>query len=150
MSLRTIRNIFAPAMLTLAACSSVAQATTYTMFKDPNCGCCDHWADHVREGMDAEIAVTQSTQMGAVKDEHGVPAQLRSCHTMIVDGYVIEGHVPAADIERLLEERPTGVRGLAVPGMPIGSPGMEMGDRTQPYQVLAFGDAGVSVFASYQ
>lgn len=69
---------------------------------------------------------------------------------MIVDGYVIEGHVPAADIERLLAERPEGVRGIAVPGMPIGSPGMEMGNRTQPYQVIAFGDAGMSVFASYE
>ena len=144
----TFRRLFAPALLALAACSSAAQAAT--MFKDPNCGCCDHWADHVREGMETEVAVTPSADMAAVKDEHGVPAQLRSCHTMIVDGYVIEGHVPAADIERLLEERPEGVRGLAVPGMPIGSPGMEMGNRTQPYQVVAFGDAGMSVFASYE
>ncbi len=147
---RSFRRFVAPALLALAACSSAAQAATYTMFKDPNCGCCDHWADHVREGMETEVAVTQSTDMGAVKDEHGVPAQLRSCHTMIVDGYVIEGHVPAAEIERLLAERPEGVRGLAVPGMPIGSPGMEMGDRTQAYQVIAFGDAGMSVFASYE
>jgi hypothetical protein len=69
---------------------------------------------------------------------------------MVVDGYVIEGHVPAADIARLLRERPEGIKGLAVPGMPIGSPGMEMGDRTQPYQVIAFGSAGRSVFASYE
>lgn len=144
------RRLVAPALLALAACSSAAQAATYTMFKDPNCGCCDHWAGHVREGMETEVAVTQSADMAAVKDEHGVPAQLRSCHTMIVDGYVIEGHVPAADIARLLEERPEGVRGLAVPGMPIGSPGMEMGNRAQPYQVIAFGDAGMAVFASYE
>nr|WP_305958403.1 DUF411 domain-containing protein [Aurantiacibacter sp. 219JJ12-13]MDP5261760.1 DUF411 domain-containing protein [Aurantiacibacter sp. 219JJ12-13] len=150
MTTPALRRFLAPALLALAACSTAAQAATYTMFKDPNCGCCDHWADHVREGMEAEVAVTQSADMAAVKDEHAVPAQLRSCHTMIVDGYVIEGHVPAADIERLLAERPEGVRGLAVPGMPIGSPGMEMGDRTQPYQVIAFGDAGISVFSSYE
>jgi len=149
MNTRSIRRFVAPALLALAACSSAAQAATYTMFKDPNCGCCDHWADHVREGMEAEVAVSESADMASVKDTHGVPQQLRSCHTMIVDGYVIEGHVPAAEIERLLEERPEGVRGLAVPGMPIGSPGMEMGNRTQPYQVIAFGDAGMTVFASY-
>ncbi len=150
MNTSSFRRLIAPALLALAACSSAAQAATYTMFKDPNCGCCDHWADHVREGMEAEVTIAQSTDMGVVKDEHGVPAQLRSCHTMIVDGYVIEGHVPAADIERLLAERPDGVRGLAVPGMPVGSPGMEMGDRTQPYQVIAFGDAGMSAFATYE
>ncbi len=146
----SFRQLVAPALLALAACSSAAQAATYTMFKDPNCGCCDQWADHVREGMDAEVAAVHSTDMAAVKDTHGVPVRLRSCHTMIVDGYVIEGHVPAAEIARLLEQRPAGVRGLAVPGMPIGSPGMEMGDRTQPYQVIAFGDAGMSVFATYE
>ncbi len=150
MTIKSLRRFLTPALLALAACSSAAQAATYTMFKDPNCGCCDHWADHVREGMETEIAVSQTSEMAAVKEEHGVPAHLRSCHTMIVDGYVIEGHVPAADIARLLAERPEGVRGLAVPGMPVGSPGMEMGDRTQAYQVIAFGEAGMSVFSSYE
>ncbi len=144
------RRLFAPVLLTLAACSSVAQAASYEMFRDPNCGCCENWAAHMHEGMGAEVTVTDSNDMTGIKDEHGVPAELRSCHTMIVDGYVIEGHVPAADVARLLEERPEGVKGLAVPGMPIGSPGMEMGERTQPYQVIAFGDAGLSVFASYE
>ncbi|WP_235913456.1 DUF411 domain-containing protein [Croceibacterium salegens] len=141
----------APALLmALAACSNAAQAASYTMFRDPNCGCCEEWADHVHAGMQAEIAVEERSDMGAIKDREGVPADLRSCHTMVVDGYVIEGHVPAADIARLLRERPEGIEGLAVPGMPIGSPGMEMGDRTQPYQVIAFGSAGRSVFASYE
>ena len=150
MTHRIIRRFVAPALMALAACSSAAQAAAYTMFKDPNCGCCDQWADHVREGMETEIAVTQSEDMASVKDAHAVPQDLRSCHTMIVDGYVIEGHVPAADIARLLEERPEDVRGLAVPGMPVGSPGMEMGNRTQPYQVIAFGDEGNFVFSSYE
>lgn len=87
--------------------------------------------------------------MAAVKDGHQVPDELRSCHTMVVDGYVIEGHVPAADIARLLRERPAGVEGLAVAGMPLGSPGMEMNGQTQPYQVIAFGKSGRTVFNSY-
>ena len=84
-----------------------------------------------------------------IKDRLGVPRELRSCHTMVVEGYVIEGHVPAEDVARLLAERPEGVTGIAVPGMPVGSPGMEMGERVQPYQVIAFGEAGQSVFASH-
>ena len=147
-------NRFRPAMASallfaLGACSNAAQAAEYTMFRDPSCGCCEQWAEHVRHGMNAEIAVKDSADMAAVKDDNGVPGELRSCHTMVVEGYVIEGHVPAADIQRLLRERPAGVRGLAVAGMPLGSPGMEMGDRTQPYQVIAFGEAGRSVFNSY-
>jgi len=133
----------------LAACSGVAQAASYTMFRDPNCGCCEAWAAHIREGLHADVAVQDSADMGAVKDREGVPEELRSCHTMIVDGYVIEGHVPAADIARLLRELPAGVEGMAVAGMPLGSPGMEMDGRTQPYQVIAFGKAGRTVFSRY-
>ena len=133
----------------LTACSGAAQAANYTMFRDPNCGCCEAWAAHIREGLHADVAVQDSADMGAIKDREGVPDELRSCHTMIVDGYVIEGHVPAGDVARLLRERPADVEGLAVAGMPLGSPGMEMGGRTQPYQVIAFGPAGKRVFASY-
>lgn len=142
-------RLLAVAMLGLAACSQVAQAATYEMFRDPGCGCCLAWARHVDEAVEEAVTVTDSADMAGVKDRLGVPANLRSCHTMVVDGYVIEGHVPAADIERLLAERPEGVTGLAVPGMPVGSPGMEMGGRVQPYQVIAFGPAGSAVFTSY-
>jgi hypothetical protein len=149
--LNRLRPAFAGTLLlALAACANAAQAASYTMFRDPGCGCCEEWAKHVRHGMEAEVAVQESADMAAVKNERGVPAELRSCHTMVVDGYVIEGHVPAADIQRLLAERPAGVDGLAVPGMPIGSPGMEVGNRTQPFQVIAFGDGGYSVFNSYE
>ncbi|MBD59835.1 MAG: metal-binding protein [Citromicrobium sp.] len=139
----------APALLALAACSTAVQAATYEMFRDPNCGCCELWADHVRAEAEAEIAETTTQDMAAIKAANGVPQDLWSCHTMIVDGYVIEGHVPAADIARLLAERPAGVKGLAVPGMPLGSPGMDMGNRKQAFQVIAFGEKGRSVFASY-
>ncbi len=136
-------------LLALAACSGAAQAASYTMFRDPGCGCCEDWAAHVREGLGANVVVEERADMAAVKDREGVPVNLRSCHTMIVDGYVIEGHVPAADVARLLREHPEGIGGLAVAGMPMGSPGMEMNGRTQPYRVIAFGKSGATVFNSY-
>ena len=148
-TLRSRRSWAAAALLTLAACSNAAQAATYTMFRDPNCGCCLKWADHVERAARAEVASVDSTQMARVKTERGVPQELWSCHTMDVEGYVIEGHVPAAAIEKLLRERPEGLTGLAVPGMPFGSPGMEAGERLQSYQVIAFGSSGQRVFASY-
>ncbi len=143
------KSLASVSLVLLAACSNVAQAATYTMIRDPGCGCCLNWAAHVETGMSAEVSSVDSTDMAAVKTQNGVPQNLRSCHTMLVEGYVIEGHVPADAIEKLLRERPTGVTGLAVPGMPLGSPGMEAGDRVQPYQVIAFGPAGQKVYASY-
>ena len=136
--------------LLAAACTGAAQAAPYVMFRDPGCGCCHKWAEHVRTGLQAEVEMREDVPMTQVKANRGIPVELASCHTMEVEGYVIEGHVPAADIQRLLRERPESVKGLAVAGMPLGSPGMEMGGRTQPYQVIAFGDFGQRVFATYQ
>jgi hypothetical protein len=119
------------------------------VYKDATCGCCALWVEHLRKaGFSA--TVTDAEDMTAVKAKYGVPNQARSCHTAIVDGYVIEGHVPAVDVQRLLKERP-GAVGLAVPGMPIGSPGMEVASvKPQPYDVLAFDKAGrTTVFASH-
>eukprot|EP01013_Petalomonas_cantuscygni_P038145 TRINITY_DN69186_c0_g1_i1.p2 TRINITY_DN69186_c0_g1~~TRINITY_DN69186_c0_g1_i1.p2 ORF type:complete len:155 (-),score=19.55 TRINITY_DN69186_c0_g1_i1:608-1072(-) len=135
-------------LVSLAACSTAAQAARYTMYRDAGCGCCLKWADHAAEGLEAEVTA-ENADMQMVKDLHGVPAGLRSCHTMIVEGYVIEGHVPAEAIRKLLREKPQDVTGIAVPGMPVGSPGMEQGDLKQPYQVIAFGPRGQRVFASY-
>jgi len=135
--------------LLLSACTGAAQAATFTMFRDPECGCCKAWAAHVQQGEKHEVATVDHPDMASVKAQHGVPDDLRSCHTMIADGYVIEGHVPAADIERLLSEKPGWVQGLAVAGMPLGSPGMEAGGRVQSYQVVAFGNGRREVFASY-
>ncbi|RPF71018.1 DUF411 domain-containing protein [Aurantiacibacter spongiae] len=131
----------------LTACA--AQAASVTMYRDPGCGCCLGWADHMEHGGRHDVAAVDHPDMAAIKAEHGVPIELRSCHTATVDGYVIEGHVPAADVERLLDRRPAGVTGLAVAGMPVGSPGMEQGGRHQPYQVIAFGPAGRALWASY-
>ena len=121
-----------------------ADAPTLTVYKSPTCGCCTAWAEYmVREGF--RVETEDVTDLAAVKDSLGVPADLGSCHTGVVsDGearYVVEGHVPAEPVRRLLAERPA-ARGLAVPGMPIGSPGMEQGSLRQPYDVLVVGEDG--------
>jgi hypothetical protein len=124
------------------------------MFRSPNCGCCLAWLEHMRGflaslGDEGDVRAVSHPDMNAFKDEKGVPRDLRSCHTSIIEGYVIEGHVPAADIARLLKERPEGVTGIAVAGMPVGSPGMEYQNMLQPYRVIAFGPEGRSVWANY-
>ena len=133
----------------VAACTSAAQAAPYVMYRDPGCGCCLGWAAHAREHLSHEVEVREVLPMADVKTRLGVPAVLASCHTTVIEGYVIEGHVPAREIRRLLADRPEDVRGLAVAGMPLGSPGMEAGGRVQPYQVVAFGDFGQRVYATY-
>ncbi|MEH6702919.1 DUF411 domain-containing protein [Parasphingorhabdus sp.] len=144
------KPLLASALFTLlAACTSAAQAAPLVMFRDPGCGCCEKWAEHIETNMKQDVETRNSNDMAAVKDANGVPGALRSCHTMIVEGYVIEGHVPAEAIAKLLREKPAGVKGLAVAGMPVGSPGMEYQNQTQPYQVIAFGESGQLVFASY-
>ena len=112
-----------------------------TVYRSPTCGCCKAWEDHLREA-GYTVESIETAAVSEVKAEHNVPRPLQSCHTALVEGYVIEGHVPAADIARLLSERPD-IRGLAVPGMPAGSPGMEVpGRAAQPYEVYAFTDGG--------
>jgi hypothetical protein len=120
---------------------------TITVYKDPGCGCCKSWIEHlIKHGYRVDTKDTPA--MAEIKRTLGVPEALTSCHTAVVNGYLIEGHVPAADIARLLKEKPK-VAGLAVPGMPMGSPGME-GPRPQHYQVLAFDKNGKTrIFASY-
>ena len=122
--------------------------TTATVYKDPNCGCCNKWIEHLTRA-DFVVDAFNREDMTQVKAELGVPNALESCHTALIDGYVVEGHVPVADIERLLTERPDAL-GLAVPGMPVGSPGMEYGDEREPYEVVLFGSDGQqSVFARH-
>ena len=114
-----------------------------TVYKSPTCGCCSLWGRHL-EAEGFEVVSVDRTDMASVKDSLGVPDDLVSCHTAVVDGYVVEGHVPAASIRRLLDERPD-ARGLAVPGMPLGSPGMEQGDTRQSYDVLLVDASGEAV-----
>jgi hypothetical protein len=123
--------------------------TSLTVYKDPSCGCCTKWITHVKANGFVPTAKDRS-DMDSLKDSLGVPAALRSCHTAVVGRYVVEGHVPAADVKRLIATAPKGVLGLAVPGMPAGSPGMEVPGRADRYDVIAFGaDGKTSVFASH-
>lgn len=122
--------------------ADVAPGTPITIYKDPDCGCCKLWVDHVtKAGFTATVHDTRD--MDSVKASMGVPAALHSCHTARVGNYTIEGHVPADVIRQLLKEKPAG-RGLAVPGMPAGSPGMEMGGRKDAYDIKLFDKSGKS------
>ena len=127
---------------------TVAAATTVTVFKDPNCGCCKEWVTHLRKHA-FEVVARDTSDLASIKTTARVPRQLNSCHTAFVNGYVVEGHVPAADIQRMLKEKPK-IAGIAVAGMPAGSPGMEVPGRVDRYEVIAFGrDGSTSVFARH-
>ncbi|MCM1983800.1 DUF411 domain-containing protein [Lyngbya confervoides] len=124
------------------------EARQITTYRSPTCGCCGSWVEHMQaQGFQVQDKIVDNLE--GVKRDHNVPEDLAACHTAIVDGYVIEGHVPAADVKRLLTEKPK-VVGIAVPGMPLGSPGMESGNIREPYQVFTFDQAGkTAVFAEH-
>lgn len=118
-----------------------AQGTKIVVYKDATCGCCGHWVEHIKAA-GFRVTVRTRNDLGDIKDRYGISPELMSCHTAIVEGYVIEGHVPADLIQQLLRERPA-VMGLAVPGMPGGAPGME-GAIRERYNVLTFDRSGVT------
>lgn len=147
--LATMRGaILAAVLLPLGAPGAGAQAgTPIAVFKSPTCGCCTKWVEHLRKNGFVPTS-TNVDDMAPVKARHHVPQAAESCHTALVGGYVIEGHVPAADIRRLLQEKPA-VAGLAAPGMPMGSPGME-GASAPPYDVVSFDRQGrTRIFATH-
>lgn len=123
-----------------------AQQPAVVVHKGPNCGCCAGWAQHLKDNGFA-VTVDESADLQVVRWRLGVPADLAACHTAEIDGYVIEGHVPALAVRRLLQERPKAI-GLAVPGMPAGSPGME-GGLAQEYDVVLFGVDGSRRFMRF-
>lgn len=132
---------------TPVAAAAHQTSDSITVYKTPTCGCCAKWVDHLREH-GYHVTTVDQNDLSDVKRRLGVAGPLQSCHTATVGGYVVEGHVPAADIRRLLAERPS-VSGLAVPGMPAGSPGME-GFRSERYDVLTFDKSGATtVFAAH-
>ena len=149
-----IRAVAGAALLTTVARRAdalhSAKPTSIVIYKDPDCGCCKAWVAHLRANEFAPDAKDRS-DMDALKDSLGVPAALRSCHTAVAGRYVIEGHVPAADIKRLLASGQKDVAGIAVPGMPAGSPGMEVpGRAAHRYDVVAFSAAGKTrIFARH-
>lgn len=128
-----------------------AAKTVIQVYKSPTCGCCTAWVEHIKaSGFDTQVFDISDAELQARKARLGVGPRLASCHTAIVNGYVVEGHVPAADIKRMLSEKPA-IAGIAAPGMPVGSPGMEVpGQRGEKYDVVSFTKAGATkVFASH-
>ena len=137
-----------PLLLAVAGRGRAETLPLVSVTRDPSCGCCGGWVDHVRAA-GFPVRVVESDDVNSLKQQLGVPPELASCHTAEVDGYVIEGHVPAAALRRLLAERPAAT-GLAVPGMPAGSPGMDgPGIAAERYEVVLFGPAGQKVFARF-
>ncbi len=144
------RSLFAAlaALPLLHARLAHAASIPIHVYKDPGCGCCTAWVDHLKAAGFA-VKVTETGDTSSVRKRLGMPDRFGGCHTATLENYVIEGHVPAAEIKRLLVMKPPAI-GLAVPGMPVGSPGMEYGNRRDPYQVLLVDRKGRdTVFASY-
>jgi hypothetical protein len=135
-------------LLSLLVSTTAIAETTMTVYRSPTCSCCSKWISHVKQsGFVVNDNVTDD--MDAIKKQHGLPAKLASCHTAMVNGYVIEGHVPAEDIKRLLSTKPA-ITGISAPGMPMGSPGMETSGVADKYQVMLFDkDGGVGVFGEH-
>ena len=118
------------------------------VYKSPTCGCCGAWVDHLKAA-GFTVKVTEVNDTTEQRKRYGFPDRFGSCHTAIVAGYIVEGHVPAAEVKRLLDLKPAAL-GLSVPGMPLGSPGMEVGDRRDPYDVFLIDKSGrETVFAHY-
>ena len=126
--------------------SSAAEERVITVHKDPNCGCCSGWVQHL-QAAGFTVNALETTDLDAVKTRLGVPADLAACHTAQVAGYIVEGHVPALALERFLAEKPNAA-GLAVPGMPVGSPGME-GGAPERYSVVLFGPGGRRTYMTF-
>ncbi len=123
-------------------------AQSIHVYKSPTCGCCTDWVKHMEEN-GFEVEVTETNNLNPIKADAGLTPALASCHTAFIGDYVIEGHVPASDIQRLIAEAPKAT-GLSVPGMPMGSPGMEIGDRKDHYKVILFNEAGQTrIFSQY-
>lgn len=142
-SLRTVFFFFAVLTVSIAA-----QAAEVLVYKSPTCGCCNKWVDHLRAN-GFSVKTEDVNDITPHKIRGGITPHLASCHTAFVNGYTIEGHVPAGDIKRLLKERPK-ILGLAVPGMPIGSPGMEQGAHKEKYEVLSIDYSGnTAVYAQH-
>lgn len=130
----------------LTAPAARADEPVVVVHRDPNCGCCMGWVQHLRDAGFA-VRVEETSDLKAVRARFAIPESLAACHTAEVAGYSVEGHVPAAAVRRLLTERPN-ARGLAVPGMPAGSPGME-GGAPKPYNVILFGPNGSQLFMRF-
>jgi hypothetical protein len=142
-----MRNLLSMIILAVAVGAGPTQAEApgaATVYKNPQCGCCEGYADYLREN-GFEVSVQSTHDLPLIKRRYGVPEALEGCHTTLVDGYVVEGHVPVNALLRLLNERPA-IKGISVPGMPAGSPGMS-GDKTAPFTIYQIDDGPAEVYA---
>jgi hypothetical protein len=142
--------LIAALALSVSLAAQAPKTPTMEVFKSPTCGCCSKWVEHVRSaGFTVKVNDISDEALASLKEKHGIPRTAQSCHTGIVDGYVVEGHVPVTEVQRMLKEKPA-VAGIAVGGMPIGSPGMEVpGQRPQTYNVITFDKQGaVKVYST--
>lgn len=141
-------TLFIFSLVSFALLQKASAESEMTVYKSPTCDCCGKWITHMEEN-GFKVKTVDVIEMNVVKEKYGIKRNLASCHTAIIDGYFIEGHVPASDVKRLLANK-TNTKGLTVPGMPVGSPGMEMGDRVDNYQVLSVkSDGSTDVFNQY-
>ncbi|MCK1606332.1 DUF411 domain-containing protein [Bradyrhizobium sp. 166] len=143
---RSLLGFIAAVSVGASTAGARADESAITVHKDPSCGCCAGWVQHLRDA-GFKVRVEETSDLEPVRARLGVPSDLAACHTAEAGGYILEGHVPAAAVRRLLSERPN-IRGLAVTGMPVGSPGME-GGRPQPYAVMSFGADGSRTFMRF-
>lgn len=140
---RLMKLAVGPVLLFAPEMATAADRIQGVMYKNPGCECCDGHAEALRRaGIDVRIVATEN--LAAFKARAGVPTELQGCHTILIGRYAVEGHVPVAAVERLLAQRPA-VRGIALPGMPPGSPGMS-GVQTAPFRVMSFGTQGIQLF----
>ena len=131
-------------MVALGGAAQAEEPRTATLYKNPACACCDNYADYLRENGFA-VAAEATHDLPLIKQQHGVPAPLEGCHTTLVDGYVVEGHVPVKTLIRLLTEKPA-IKGISLPGMPAGSPGM-FGEKAEPFTIYEIADGPAKVYA---
>ena len=124
-------------------------AKEITVYKNPECGCCNKWIDYLKS-FNYKVTEKNTRQLLSLKKKMGIPEKLAACHTAVIDGYIVEGHITHRDIKKLLLFRPD-VKGIAVPGMPFGTPGMERGDTRQNYNVISFDkDGNTEIFSEYK
>ncbi|MDF0544137.1 DUF411 domain-containing protein [Sphingobium sp. H39-3-25] len=145
-----MKSRLSAALLCLATPGVALGASDVVVHRDPGCGCCEKWARAVQAKLGRKVVMRDDGARSALQHKAGMPQALGSCHSAVIDGYLFEGHVPLADMKRLLATRPAGVKGLAVAGMPLGSEGMEVaGVAPQPYSVISFGSSGQRMFARH-
>lgn len=139
-----LRLLALAAVLLSGVLAAAADPVDVTMYKNPHCGCCEEYATYLR-GHGFRVSVKPTHEMALISRKHGVPEHLAGCHTMLIGSYVVEGHVPAGAIQKLLTERPR-IKGISLPGMPEGSPGMS-GVKTAPFEIMEISDGPPKVFA---